>query len=330
MEVENETKEDNNIRSNSISLLKERKFELNNSCEQFINLVNSSKNLLFPKLSEKQKIKSKQYEYLNYINYKINEIANYDKKNRHLLENSSITLGSKKSAKNGKSNLLNSSIGSSDNVSTGLSPIKLGKEELLLNAENVVKSLDILNNAFEEYYAYHLWNVIYFNIILYRSFIYPSNNNQGVIEYCFVKNNDQESAQFIKENLLKAKTIQAIFIKKRKNSSCEKTINYIKDIFFKRYILRKDENNNILIKGVLKLPLTFFENYFLNPYEEFKNYEYIEISVFFNEILLYEDYDQDYDYTNMSKDEINSFISASKSLENIRNTLELNKKIVVS
>ena len=60
------------------------------------------------------------------------------------------------------------------------------------------------------------------------------------------------------------------------------------------------------------MPLTFFENYFLNPYEEFKNYEYIEISVFFNEILLYEDYDQDYDYTNMSKEEINSFISASK------------------
>ena len=45
--------------------------------------------------------------------------------------------------------------GSSDNISTGLSSIKLGKEELLLNAENVINSLNILNNTFEEYYAFH-------------------------------------------------------------------------------------------------------------------------------------------------------------------------------
>ena len=193
-----------------------------------------------------------------------------------------------------------------------------------------MKCLDILNNIFEEYYAFNLWKAIYFNVVLYRSFIYPSNNNHGIIEYCFVKSNENESTKFVKENLTKARTIQAIFIKKRKHSSCEKTINYIKDIFFKRYILRKDENNNILIKGVLKIPLTFFENYFLNPYEEFKNYEYIEVSVYFNEILLYEDFDQDYDHTNMTKEEINTFLEASKSLENIRNTFDLNKKIVIS
>ena len=45
--------------------------------------------------------------------------------------------------------------GSSDNISASLSSIKLGKEELLLNAENVIKPLNILNNTFEEYYAFH-------------------------------------------------------------------------------------------------------------------------------------------------------------------------------
>ena len=86
--------------------------------------------------------------------------------------------------------------------------------------------MDILNNAVEEYYAYHLWKIIYFNIILYRSFIYPSNNNQGVIEYCFVKNNDQESAQFIKENLLKANTIQLFSSKKEKILLVKKLLLY--------------------------------------------------------------------------------------------------------
>ena len=84
MEVENEKKdENNNIRSNNLSLLKERKYELNNACDEVLNLINTSKNLLFSKLSEKQKNnnnKPKQYEYWNYINYKICELSKLEKK----------------------------------------------------------------------------------------------------------------------------------------------------------------------------------------------------------------------------------------------------------
>ena len=103
MDVENEIKEDlNSHGGGKLSDLKDTKKELNSTCDQALNLINISRNMLLAKLSDKQKIKSKQYEYLNYINYKINEITNYDKKNRHLLENSSKIANQKKLLKNGK------------------------------------------------------------------------------------------------------------------------------------------------------------------------------------------------------------------------------------
>ena len=170
MQVENQSEKDN-TKYNGINLLKERKFELNNECDKIINIINESENMVQAKLSsDKQQSKINKYEYLNYINYKINSINDYNNKNIHLIDNST---NFKKDSKKSKSNYMNYSISSSDNLSTGLTFMKLTKEELLLNAEKVINCLDVLNNVFEAYYAYNLWDLIYFNIILYRSFIYP-------------------------------------------------------------------------------------------------------------------------------------------------------------
>lgn len=72
----------------------------------------------------------------------------------------------------------------------------------------------------------------------------------------------------MKKYFNKFKNIELILIKKRKNSTIGKIVSYIKDNLFDEYLIRKDENNNILLKGILKVDFIFFENYFLTTFED--------------------------------------------------------------
>ena len=292
------------LEKSHITLLKENKYELRQLCEELLDQIETSKYSILSMISKNSKDDQKKLEYLNYVNDQISKILQYSENNKNL----ELEI---------EKNYNIHSYGSE--ASTDINSLKISKEELLQYAEKILECLNVLNNVFDEFFAKNVWNLNNFNNILYRSFIYPSNTSNGIIESCLVKSKDLVSYNFTKENILNAKTVQIIFITRRKNASCDKTLNYITKCYFERYILRKDDLNNILIKGLLKVPLCIFENYFLQPFDEFKNYDYIEISVFFNEILLYQDYDPIYDFTNISKEMMDDFIKAGKSIEILGN-----------
>ena len=75
-----------------------------------------------------------------------------------------------------------------------------------------------------------------------------------VIQHSYLLNDEN----FMKKYFNKFKNIELILIKKRKNSTIGKIVSYIKDNLFDEYLMRKDENNNILLKGILKVDFIFF------------------------------------------------------------------------
>ena len=125
----------------------------------------------------------------------------------------------------------------------------------------------------------------------------------------------------MKKYFNKFKNIELILIKKRKNSTIGKIVSYIKDNLFDEYLMRKDENNNILLKGILKVDFIFFENYFLTTFEDYKNFDYITINIYLNKISLFKDFSEEYDKTNISKDNILKIMVANNEIDKIRTFL---------
>lgn len=138
-----------------------------------------------------------------------------------------------------------------------------------------------------------------------------------VIQHSYLLNDEN----FMKKYFNKFKNIELILIKKRKNSTIGKIVSYIKDNLFDEYLMRKDENNNILLKGILKVDFIFFENYFLTTFEDYKNFDYITINIYLNKISLFKDFSEEYDKTNISKDNILKIMVANNEIEKIRTFL---------
>ena len=65
----------------------------------------------------------------------------------------------------------------------------------------------------------------------------------------------------------------------------------------------------------------FFENYFLTTFEDYKNFDYITINIYLNKISLFKDFSEEYDKTNISKDNILKIMVANNEIEKIRTFL---------
>lgn len=190
--------------------------------------------------------------------------------------------------------------------------------------DDISSSLRIIINCLEispinEYYLSHFWLFINSPPIIYTSDIEPSydKNIPPVIQHSYLLNDEN----FMKKYFNKFKNIELLLIKKRKNSTIGKIVSYIKDNLFDEYLMRKDENNNILLKGILKVDFIFFENYFLTTFEDYKNFDYITINIYLNKISLFKDFSEEYDKTNISKDNILKIMVANNEIEKIRTFL---------
>ena len=205
---------------------------------------------------------------------------------------------------------------------------KLTKEDIVKAIKKIIYTLNIGYNLIDDYYAKNLWKFLRIPKVVYRADIEPNDltkNPKFKKQYLL---HDFEIKEKIQKNLIKMKFVEIVFIKKRKNSSCYNILNICKEFLFENYIMRKDESNNIMIKGFLKVSFQKFENYFLHFHEEYKNLEYILINMYLNEIDLLDDFDEEYDFFTFSKSKLDQIVEAGKEMNILRNFLGANLNII--
>ena len=201
---------------------------------------------------------------------------------------------------------------------------KITKEELLNSASIIINTLNIGYDDIDEFYAENLWKVILLPQRIYSAEIYPSGDENKVsqIKSTFNINNDNEFfLNYIKENLGRMKYVEIFFIKIRKNSHIQKTISFCYGTLFDSFIMSKDKDYNIVLKGKIKVNYFFLENYFLGIFNEFNSIHHIVINVYFNEIDLISDFSSETDKKCGNWDKIQKLINAGKEMMKIRNCL---------
>lgn len=191
-------------------------------------------------------------------------------------------------------------------------------QEQATNYLNII--INVLDkNIIEDHYSNNLMQFLHLNYI-YRITIQPPIeinrlNENAIVDKEFKWKTDDT---LMKNNLNLCKYVEVTLIKRRKNSLIIQLVHYLRSNYYKYWIMRMDENNNILIKGVLKDSYFRFENHFLTPCAEYKNLAYIHIKVYFNAIDLLGDYSNEYDKTTFKPEYLNKMLNAYQALEKIR------------
>ncbi len=201
---------------------------------------------------------------------------------------------------------------------------QISKEEILNSVSIIINNLNIGYDDIDEFYAENLWKVILLPQRIYSAEIYPSGDENKVsqIKSTFNINNDNEFfLNYIKENLGRMKYVEIFFIKIRKNSHIQKTISFCYGTLFDSFIMSKDKDYNIVLKGKIKVNYFFLENYFLGIFNEFNSIHHIVINVYFNEIDLISDFSSETDKKCGNWDKIQKLINAGKEMMKIRNCL---------
>ncbi len=200
---------------------------------------------------------------------------------------------------------------------------QISKEEILNSVSIIINNLNIGYDDIDEFYAENLWETILLPQRIYSAEIYPSGEEGKAkkIKSSFNLNNNEKYINYVKENLGRMKYIEIFFIKNRKNSPIQKTISFCYSNLFDSFIMSKDKDFNIVLKGKIKVNYYFFENYFMESFEEFTHLNHIVINIYFNEIDLISDFSSETDKRCGNWDKIQKLVHAGKEMKKIRNCL---------
>lgn len=199
------------------------------------------------------------------------------------------------------------------------------KDEATKNFGVIINALGV--NSIEDYYSNHLEKFLHLQYIyritiqLPNEFSRQSNN--------FISNKElkwKTEDYYIRNNINLCKYVEISLIKRRRNSSIIHLVHDIRNDYYKNWLMRMDENYNVLIKGVLKDSYLSFENQVLTPCNEYKNLAYIHIKVYFSAIDMLGDYSNEYDKVTFKADQLKIYTKAYLSLEKVRVSALANKQ----
>lgn len=249
-----------------------------------------------------QNIKEERIKFPNNLNFK-NNIINYQ--NAYIRE-----IYKSESSQNNNNN-------SSSNINQNIYSYAINN----LTEENKKDRVEFATKRFKDilllegedgFYLQDKFNELANVTLIYSSEITMNENNRIF-----------HSEEHIKDQIFldksKFKYVQLILL--RKPNARLSGLNKAMENYFSSYIKRKDELGNFMIKGIISNNFNSLENYFNMNFKSLNNIESVLISVFLYKYDIFFDYNEDFDRTNLNREDMRQLVQNYRLLKFVRESI---------
>ena len=188
------------------------------------------------------------------------------------------------------------------------------------NLSNLCDFIGKESNTINEYLMSNLENCLFIRRLYYSEFELANKTKKFNYEYLTKDNN-------LIEKIENFQNVKLVIVRKGKQN----INNLLKSMenFFKIYIKRKDMDGSAMIKGVLNCSFDKLQKYYNMQMRSFDYCEAIQIEVFLFKWDLFMDYNENYDKTNIAKEQLIELIQYGEVLKNTR-VLSKKREIVIN